>query len=90
VRLAEYVKRVKFCASKGEMEARAAAPKTEDKAEVKAEGGGSAAAGAAAAAGKQLAAEEEQDEDDDSEYAPPPSRTNWTRLVPPSVLTGHV
>ena len=21
---------------------------------------------------------------------PPPSRTNWTRLVPPSVLTGHV
>jgi hypothetical protein len=22
--------------------------------------------------------------------APPPSRTDWTRLVPPSVLTGHV
>ena len=21
---------------------------------------------------------------------PPPSRTNWTRLVPPCVLTGHV
>jgi len=21
---------------------------------------------------------------------PPPSRTKWTRLVPPSVLTGHV
>ena len=21
---------------------------------------------------------------------PPPSRTNWTRLVPPSVLTRHV
>jgi hypothetical protein len=21
---------------------------------------------------------------------PPPSRTNWTRLVPPPVLTGHV
>ena len=21
---------------------------------------------------------------------PPPSRTNWTRLVPPSVLIGHV
>jgi hypothetical protein len=24
------------------------------------------------------------------EYLSPPSRTNWTRLVPPSVLTGHV
>ena len=68
MRLAEYVKRVKFCASKGEMEARAAAPK----AEVKAEGGGSAAAGAAAAAGQQLAAEEEDEEDDDSEYSVPP------------------
>ena len=23
-------------------------------------------------------------------HLPPPSRTNWTHLVPPSVLTGHV
>jgi len=23
-------------------------------------------------------------------HPPPPSRTNWTRLVPPSALTGHV
>ena len=26
----------------------------------------------------------------DVQVPPPPSRTNWTRLVPPSVLTGHV
>ena len=31
-----------------------------------------------------------QDSPPPSPPLPPPSRTNWTRLVPPSVLTGHV
>jgi hypothetical protein len=30
------------------------------------------------------------EESDPPPLLPPPSCTNWTRLVPPSVLTGHV
>ena len=35
-------------------------------------------------------AAEDAAEDAASEVPPPPSRTDWTRLVPPPVLTGHV
>ena len=55
---------------------------------MRAEGDGGARQGARAAGGR---AEEAEARAAATEARPrPPSRTNWTRLVPPPVLTGHV